>query len=232
MKSTRHRSKQSSSLPAVLFDLDGTLIDSVYEHVTAWSLALRSEGIKLPNWKIHRHIGMSSSSFIKELLRETASNRRRLKIGDMDQKHDAEFEEMRLELLPGAQNLLNHLEQVGVPWAIATTGGKRQTKRLLRRFKIPKRVPVVNGDDVKNAKPSPDIFVKAAQKLGVPIGDCIVIGDSVWDVLAAGRKSALGVGLLSGGYSREELERAGAFRVYADPADLLVHIEDLGIPGV
>ena len=108
MKSTRHRSKQSSSLPAVLFDLDGTLIDSVYEHVTAWSLALRSEGIKLPNWKIHRHIGMSSSSFIKELLRETASNRRRLKIGDMDQKHDAEFEEMRLELLPGAQNLLNH----------------------------------------------------------------------------------------------------------------------------
>jgi beta-phosphoglucomutase-like phosphatase (HAD superfamily) len=78
---------------------------------------------------------------------------------------------------------------------------------------------------------SPDIFVKAAEGLGVAIGDCIVIGDSIWGVLAAGRKSALGVGLLCGGYSQEELERTGAFRVYADPADLLVHIEDLGIPG-
>jgi beta-phosphoglucomutase-like phosphatase (HAD superfamily) len=90
---------------------------------------------------------------------------------------------------------------------------------------------VLNGDDVKNAKPSPDIFLKAAERLQVPIGDCIVIGDSVWDLLAAGRKSALGVGLLSGGYGQEELERAGAFRVYADPADIFVHIEDLGIPG-
>ncbi len=83
----------------------------------------------------------------------------------------------------------------------------------------------------KNAKPSPDVFVRAAERLGVPIGDCIVIGDSIWDLLAAGRKSALRVGLLSGGYSQEELEKAGAFRVYADPRDLLVHIEDLGIPG-
>lgn len=233
MKSlTRSTKRKRSGLPAFLFDLDGTLIDSVYEHVAAWSLALRSEGISLPNWKIHRHIGMSSSSFIKELLRETASDRVRPKIDVLDQKHDAEFEKMRLQTLPGAQNLLNHLEQVGIPWAVATTGGKRQTERLLRRFSIPKRVPVVNGDDVKNAKPSPDVFVKAAQELGVPIGDCIVIGDSVWDVLAAGRKSALGVGLLSGGYSQEELERAGAFRVYADPADLLVHIEDLGVPGI
>jgi phosphoglycolate phosphatase-like HAD superfamily hydrolase len=71
----------------------------------------------------------------------------------------------------------------------------------------------------------------AAQRLGVPINDCIVVGDSAWDLLAAGRKSALGVGLLSGGYGEEELERAGAFRVYSDTADLLMHIEQLGLPG-
>lgn len=223
--------QERPELPAVLFDLDGTLIDSVYEHVAAWASALKSAGIVLPTWKIHRHIGMSSNSFIKLLLREVSSKRRHPNIDRLEDKHDAEFGQMPLEPLPGAQQLLNHLNKTEVQWAIATTSNKRQTRRLLKHFKIPKHVPVVNGDDVEKAKPSPDVFVKAAEALGVPIGDCIVIGDSVWDVLAAGRKSALGIGLLSGGYSQEELERAGAFRVYADPADLLVHIEDLGIPG-
>jgi HAD superfamily hydrolase (TIGR01509 family) len=215
----------------MLFDLDGTLVDSVYEHVAAWSRALRTEGILLPTWKIHRHIGMSGKSFVRELLRETWPRRRQVEIDLLEKKHDAEFQKMQLELLPGARELLKHLEKIRLRWAIATTSSKKQTNRLLKGLQIPKHVPVVNGDDVKNAKPSPDVFVAAAERLGVPIGDCIVIGDSTWDVLAAGRKSALGVGLLSGGYGQEELERAGAFRVYADPADLLVHIEDLGIPG-
>lgn len=174
---------------------------------------------------------MSGGSFVRELLREASHKKRNPNIDALEEKHDREFTRMRLEILPGSQELLDHLEKSRVSWAIATTSGKTQTKRLLKHFRIPSHIPVVNGDDVKNAKPSPDIFVKAAQELGVAIGDCIVIGDSVWDVLAAGRKSALGVGLLSGGYSQEELERAGAFRVYADPADLLIHIEDLGIPG-
>ena len=90
---------------------------------------------------------------------------------------------------------------------------------------------VITGDDVIKAKPSPDVFVLAAKRLGVPIENCIVVGDSPWDMLAAGRRRALGVGLLSGGYSKAELEEAGAFRVYADPADMLLHIEDLVIPG-
>ena len=219
--------------PAILFDLDGTLIDSVYEHVLAWSRALRSEGIGLPAWKIHRHIGMSGSSFVRELLREVNSRKRQsqLEIDRLEKKHAAEFKKMRLEMLPGARQLLAHLQKIGVRWAIATTGAKKQTQRLLKDLKVPPEVPVVTGDDITKAKPSPDIFVKAAERLSVPLSDCIVVGDSVWDVLAAARRSALGVGLLCGGYGQEELERAGAFRVYADPADLLVHIEDLGIPG-
>jgi HAD superfamily hydrolase (TIGR01549 family) len=221
--------QKSSNLPTLLFDLDGTLVDSVYEHVRAWSRALRTERIVLPTWKIHRHIGMSGKSFVRELLREISPTH--LKMDRLEKRHDDEFKKLQLQILPGAGELLRHLEKIGVRWAIATTGGKKQTARLLKGLKIPPHVPVVNGDDVKNAKPSPDVFLKAAEQLGVPVGDCIVIGDSTWDVLAAGRKSALGVGLLSGGYSQEELERAGAFRVYADPADLLVHIEDLGIPG-
>jgi len=88
---------------------------------------------------------------------------------------------------------------------------------------------VVTGDDVAKAKPSPDVFVSAADRLGVPVEDCVVVGDSVWDMLAAGRRRALAVGLLSGGYSEAELEQAGAFRVYSDPADMLEHIEDIGL---
>jgi phosphoglycolate phosphatase-like HAD superfamily hydrolase len=134
-------------------------------------------------------------------------------------------------LLPGAQELLRHLTRAGVRWAIATTGNKKQTKRLLQNFKIPANTVIATGDDVEKAKPAPDVFVLAAERLGVPIENCIVTGDSIWDMLAAGRRRALGVGLLSGGYSKDELEQSGAFRVYADPADMLLHIEDLGIAG-
>ena len=231
--SSATRLSRNSDLPAILLDLDGTLIDSVYQHTLAWAVALRSEKIELPLWKIHRHIGMSGTSFIRELMREVNSKRGKSakQVERLNTKHDVEFSKMRLAELPGAQQLLDHLEKIRLRWAIATTSDKKQTKTLLEILRIPPHVPVINGDDVKNAKPSPDVFVEASERLEVPIDDCIVIGDSVWDVLAAGRKNALGVGLLTGGYSQEELERAGAFRVYADPADLLIHIEDLGIPG-
>jgi HAD superfamily hydrolase (TIGR01549 family) len=230
----RSGSDEDLSIPAVLFDLDGTLIDSVYEHITAWSNALRSCGIVLPNWKIHRRIGMNGKTFIRELLRESkVSSRRHPSTDVLEENHDAEFARAidRLEFLPGARELLKHLSRRGVNWAIATTGSQHHTHRLLKGLGIPKNVPVVTGDDVEKTKPSPDVFVLAAERLGVSIRDSIVVGDSTWDLLAAGRKSALGVGMLSGGYGQDELERAGAFRVYADPADMLMHIEQLGIPG-
>ncbi|HXM75324.1 MAG TPA: HAD hydrolase-like protein, partial [Thermoanaerobaculia bacterium] len=116
----------------VVFDLDGTLLDSVYEHVAAWSIALKSSGIVLPQWKIHRRIGMSGESFLSELLREIKpSSRRDLNIDVLEERHDAEFSKVinRLEFLPGARELLRHLSRRGVRWAIATTGSQRQTQR-------------------------------------------------------------------------------------------------------
>jgi len=92
----------------------------------------------------------------------------------------------------------------------------------------PDRIPVVTRDQVRYAKPDPDLFITAAERLGVAIGSAIVVGDSIWDMLAARRCGALGVGLLSGGYGREELRDAGAVRVYDDPADLLLHIDEVG----
>lgn len=220
-----------SGNPAILFDLDGTLVDTVYEHVLAWSDALRSANIVVPNWKIHRRIGMSGKSLVHQLLREDDNLPRKADIGLLEKRHDSAFTKAsrNVQLLPGSQELLDFLMRRGIRWAIATTGGRKATARLLKKLKIPANVPVVTGDDVTRAKPSPDVFMMAADRLGVLIGDCIVTGDSVWDVLAAARKRALGVGFLSGGYGQEELERAGAFRVYAHPADMLLHIEDLGI---
>lgn len=220
-------------LPAVLFDLDGTLVDTAYHHVYAWSEALQSTRISIPYWKIHRRIGMSGKSFLQELLRELSPKKRGVDIEKLEQKHDASFVRLlpQLEALPGANELLAHLSRNKVRVAIATTGNRKQTSALLKKLTLPKGIPVLTGDDVEKAKPSPDIFMAAAQRVDAPIHDCIVVGDSVWDLLAAGRKSALGVGLMSGGYGQDELERAGAFRVYSDPADLLLHIEQLGLPG-
>lgn len=222
---------RQSSDPAILFDLDGTLVDTAYHHVISWSAVFREAGIVVPEWKIHRRIGMSGGSLIRQLVREHGLRHFKIQQERLEKKHDDFFSKAMISVqpLPGAEKLLRHLSQRGVACAIATTGGKEQTKRLLRKLRIPAKPIVVTGDDVAKAKPSPDIFVAAANRLGVPVENCVVVGDSIWDMLAAGRRRALSVGLLCGGYSQAELEQAGAFRVYRDPADMLEHIEDLGL---
>jgi len=131
--------------------------------------------------------------------------------------------------LPGARELLAYLTAANVPWAIATSGRIESARPTLEMLEVPPGVPIVTRDQVDHAKPDPDLFLGAAERLGVPIADSVVVGDSVWDLLAARRARALGVGLLSGGYGQDELERAGAYRVYQDPADLLRHLDEVGV---
>jgi HAD superfamily hydrolase (TIGR01509 family) len=131
--------------------------------------------------------------------------------------------------LPGAVELLRHLSAIGAPWAIATSGRMRTARVTLDRLGVPEAVPVITRDLVAHAKPDPDLFLAAVERLGVPASDVFVVGDSVWDMLAARRAQTLGIGLLSGGYGTEELERAGAYRVYDDPAMLLAHLHEVGI---
>jgi HAD superfamily hydrolase (TIGR01549 family) len=181
---------------------------------------------------IHRRVGMSGKSFVEELLREFAP-KKEINIEQLEKEHDAKILKVLSDIPPlrGADDLLKHLHRSRIRIAIATTGNRKQTALLLKKLTIPRGMPILTGDDVKKAKPSPDIFVAAAAGLKVQLRDCIVVGDSVWDVLAAGRKSALSVGMLSGGYGDEELHRAGAFRIYSDPRDMLLHLEQLGLPG-
>lgn len=215
-----------------LFDLDGTLVDSVYQHVLAWREALDAEDIDLSIWRIHRKIGMSGGLFTNMLLRETGMQFEPERIERLRTLHAEAYNRhaSEVKVLPGARALLMRLTEMEVPWAIATSGRLETARSALESLDIDlAAVPVVTRDQVRHAKPDPDLFTAAADRLGVPIESAMVVGDSVWDILAARRARALGIGLLSGGYGLEELERAGAYRVYEDPADLLKHLDEVGV---
>jgi HAD superfamily hydrolase (TIGR01509 family) len=216
---------------AFLFDLDGTLIDSVYQHVLAWQDALDRMGIELAVWRIHRKIGMSGGLFANALQRETGQLLTPDETARLRKLHADAFRERadQLRPLPGARALLESLTRAGVPWAIATSGYLESAGPMIEMLEVTSGVPVVTRDQVAHAKPDPDLFLAAAERLGVDISESVVVGDSVWDLLAARRARALGIGLLSGGYGQDELERAGAYRVYADPADLLQHLDEVGV---
>ena len=219
-----------SSATAFLFDLDGTLIDSVYQHVRAWHLALRGEGIELSVWRIHRKIGMSGGLFTNQLLRELGAPIEEDSIQRLRARHAELFLTLSEEVvpLPGAVDLLQVLSELELPWAIATSGRMETAAANLRALAVdPQNSIVVTRDQVNYAKPDPDLFVEAARRLGTSAQGSYVIGDSIWDMIAAARCGAIGIGLLSGGYGREELMDAGALRVYDDPADMLKHLDEI-----
>ena len=217
--------------PSFLFDLDGTLIDSVYQHVIAWRAALSEIGIDLSVWRIHRRIGMSGGLFVHALLRETGRSLSAEDIRELQLAHAAEFSKQMgsVTALPGARELLAALTAAGVRWGIATSGYAATARPALELLGLPEDTPMVTRDLVRHAKPDPDLFIAAAALLGVDPRHTMVVGDSVWDLLAARRAGALGIGLQSGGYGREELERAGAYRVYADPAEMLTRLDEVGV---
>ena len=221
----------SVSPPAFLFDLDGTLVDSVYQHVLAWREALERTGLELSVWRIHRRIGMSGGLLVNALARETGRELSRSEAERLQLLHAEAYKRMTSQVrpLPGARELLSTLAEARVPHAIATSGRMETAGPALEMLGVREDFPVITRDLVRYAKPDPDLFLAAADRLGVSIHNSVVVGDSVWDLLAAQRARALSVGLLSGGYGQEELEKAGAYRVYQDPRDLLDHLDEIGV---
>jgi HAD superfamily hydrolase (TIGR01509 family) len=199
--------------------------------VLSWREALEAGDIHLAVWRIHRQIGMSGGLFVNALLRESGHRVTTNEAEQLQRIHAQAYARYisQVRPLPGARALLDYLTQAGVPWAIATSGRMESAQLALNLLGIGPEAVVVTRDQVRHAKPDPDLFLAAADRLNVDITASVVVGDSVWDLLAARRARALGVGLLSGGYGREELERAGAYRVYNDPADLLLKLDEIGV---
>jgi HAD superfamily hydrolase (TIGR01509 family) len=221
----------AGGLPALLFDLDGTLVDSVYQHVTAWHEALAECEIELSMWRIHRRIGMSGGLFLHALQREAGRQFDEPLLARLAELHAAAYLSRAgtVRPLPGARELVKQLSLRGVPYAIATSGTIATASSAIDMLGLPDDIPVITRDQVERAKPDPQLFLAAAAALGIAPQHCFVIGDSVWDLLAARRAGALGVGVLSGGYGRDELQAVGAYRVYADAADLLDRLEEVGV---
>ncbi len=218
-------------MKALIFDLDGTLVDTVYSHALSWQRALAEAGIDTDTARLHRRIGMAGDLLMKESAREAGKKISRTTMEAADKRHAELF--ARLEPNPrpleGAVLLLQKLRQNGIPHGIATSGKRESIEPAIAALKLPRSAVVVDGSSAKQAKPEPDLFIQCQDRLAAAQRDCFVIGDATWDILAARRAGILAVGLMSGGFGEDELYRAGAFRVYRDPKELLGAISQLGI---
>jgi len=216
---------------ALIFDLDGTLVDTVYAHVFAWQKALDEGGMPIDGWRIHRRIGMSGGLFTRAVAREVGHDLTAEQAAALQRRHGELFRQLLPDRrpLPGAVALLRRLREAGVPHGIATSGRRPEIDSSLTALSVPPDMVVVERGDVSRAKPAPDLFLACQQRLGVPARECYVVGDAVWDLLAARRADMLGVGVLSGGYGADELVRAGAYRVYRDAAELDTWLDELGV---
>jgi HAD superfamily hydrolase (TIGR01509 family) len=216
---------------ALLFDLDGTLVDTVYAHVLAWQRALGEAGVDVDAHRLHRHVGSSGKLIVRFAQREFG---RRLSAEQMEtvyRRHGEFFRQFvpRPRPLPGAVDGLRLLRDARVPFAIATASYRPVIDPALEALAIGPDAVVVEGKGDLHGKPEPDLFLASQKRLGIQAGDCIVVGDAVWDHVAARRAGMLSVGVLTGGYGEEELYHAGAFRVYRSVADLLQNLDELGI---
>jgi len=174
---------------------------------------------------------MSGGLFTRAVARETGRPLNDVDAGRIQARHGQLFRELLPERrpLPGAVELLRSLREQKIPHGIATSGRHPEIDSSLAALGVPADMVVVDRGDVLRAKPEPDLFLRCQEQLGVDIRDCYVVGDAVWDLLAARRAGMLSVGLLSGGYGWDELTSAGAFRVYRDAADLHRSLDELGV---
>lgn len=210
---------------AVLFDIDGTLVDSNYVHVDAWSRAFADAGLTVPSSRIHRCIGMDGGKLLEELA-GSSDSAAALEAKELHSSYYAEAGR-RLQILPGARELLQRIEDIGLTVVLATSAPEEELATLRDLLDVEDIVSVVtSSEDAEVAKPSPDIIGVALDRAGVDAEGAVMIGDSVWDMLAAGRMGVACIGVRSGGISEAELRDAGAEIVYDDPADLVEHLDD------
>jgi len=219
-------------MKALIFDLDGTLVDSVYAHTVAWQRALAEAGIDVPACQIHYRVGLSGRLLVKGITR--LHQRRPLSEGDighLEKRHAALFSKLfsHCAPLPGAVSLLQFLHKSKIAHGIATTGKRPEIRPALKALGIDGKTLVVDGTSVERAKPDADLFIECQRRLGFPASECLIVGDAIWDMHAAQRAGIFAVALLSGGFSEQDLYNAGARRVYADAAELHQSLDELAV---
>ncbi len=215
-------------LRAVLFDIDGTLVDSNYLHVDAWERGLAEAGIPAPAWRIHRSIGMDSSKLLEAVAGE-APDEAAARAKDLHSEYYKQAAN-RLRPFDGARDLLTEIEARGVRVVLATSAPQDELEILRGVLDIEEALAVVtSAHDVGTAKPEPDIFEVALQKAEVGPEEALLVGDTVWDVLAASSARLGTIGVRSGGVSEGELRDAGAIEVYEDVGELLRRLDGSAI---
>jgi HAD superfamily hydrolase (TIGR01509 family) len=210
--------------PAVLFDIDGTLVDSNYLHVSAWLRAFDAEGLPADGWRIHRCIGMDGTTLVRTLAEDASQDT----LDRLKDRHSEFYKETTalLQPLPGARDLLRWVAEHGVQVVLATSAPEDELATLRELLDCEAVISAVtSSEDVDTAKPKPDIVNVALERAGVNAEDAVFVGDAVWDCEAAKRAGVPSIGVQSGGVSPAELRDAGAAEVFEDAGDLLAHVD-------
>jgi HAD superfamily hydrolase (TIGR01509 family) len=216
------------SRPAVLFDVDGTLVDSNYLHVYAWLRAFDAEGVPADGWRIHRCIGMDGTTLVRNLAGDAGQQT----LDKLKDRHSEFYRESTdlLAVLPGARDLLRRVADLGLQVVLATSAPEDELETLREVLDCDDVISeVTSSKDVDTAKPKPDIVHVALDRAGVSADEAVFVGDAVWDCEAAGRAHVPSIGVLSGGVSRGELLEAGASAVFEDAGDLLAKVDSTRI---
>lgn len=210
---------------AVLFDIDGTLVDTNYLHVHAWHRAFAEVGVHVESWRIHHRIGMDGAQLLDDLLPGSAES-----IAERAKEFHTRYYKETASLirpLQDGRDLLDEVAALGLQVVLATSAPEDELailREVLDREDI--FSAVTSSEDVETAKPRPDIVHVALERAGVTAAQAIFVGDTVWDVRAASRANVACVALESGGIGRLELEAEGAVAVYENPRDLLTQLRD------
>ena len=208
---------------AVVLDVDGTLLDSVYQHTFAWSRAFRLAGRPVDTWRIHRHIGMGGDRLVAAVAGEEVEESSGDRIRETwEHEYDQIIDDSTL--LTGARELLSGLRDRGLRIALASSSKPKHAEHAFDLLDADRYVDLTTtSEDADESKPDAELVDVALERLGTR--DACMVGDAVWDVVAASRANLPTIGLCCGGYGRQELLDAGAVEVYLGPDDLLAHLD-------
>jgi HAD superfamily hydrolase (TIGR01509 family) len=220
--------RRRGAAAAVLFDIDGTLVDSNYLHIVAWTRAFTDIDLPVDAWRIHRSIGMDGTTLVATLA-DGADDDTRARAKELHSQYYKETASL-LRPLPGARGLLEAVEKLGVQPVLATSAPEDELAILRDVLDCDHLVSAMtSSEDVDTAKPRPDIINVALDRAGVESAHAVFVGDAVWDVEACKRAGVVTIALLSGGVSQCELEQAGAHQVFDDALHLCQHLDDTPI---